>query len=186
MNAYIAAMEEPGRAQWQKPDTVVNWLGLKPGMTACDVGAGPGYFSLRLAAQVGPSGRVYAVDVEPAMLASLVAHLDKQGLHQVTPVLGRASDPLLPAHSCDVILVVDTYHHFPDRVAYLRTLAGALKPGGTLWLVDFHKRKLPVGPPVERKIAAAVVEKEAAAAGFGPALSQPGLPYQYALKFSVR
>ncbi len=182
MPGYIAAMEDPGRDAWQKPDTLLGWLDVKPGMTVCDVGAGPGYFTLRLAQRVGPAGRVFAVDVEPEMLAALATRLASQKLTNVTPVLALPHHPLLPAAACDVVLVVDTYHHFPDRVAYLKTLAASLKKGGALWMVDFHVKPLPVGPPPDHKLAPEVVEREAAAAGFKVVDRKDALPYQYVLK----
>ena len=107
---------------------MVKALRLRPGQVACDVGAGPGYFTLRLARAVGPAGRVYAVDVEPKILDALREKLAGSGLRNVTPVLALADDPLLPAAACDVVLIVDTYHHFPERVAYLGRLARALRP----------------------------------------------------------
>src|SRR5690348_8106363 len=86
--AYIAAQEEPAREAWQKPDRVVAALGIRPGQTVCDVGAGPGYFSFRLARAVGERGRVFAVDVEPKILEALRDRIEKRAITNVTPVLG--------------------------------------------------------------------------------------------------
>src|SRR5947209_16464942 len=91
---YVQMMEEPGRAEWQKPDEVVRALALKPGQVACDVGAGPGYFTLRLAKV---AGHVFAVDVEPRMADALRAHLRATNVRNVTPVISLDDDPLLPA-----------------------------------------------------------------------------------------
>ena len=140
LDALIAAQEEPGRAAWQKPEQVLDALALRAGQTVCDIGAGPGYFALRTAKRVGPGGRVLAVDVEPHILDALRARLEKSGARNVTPVLGLADDPLLPPSSCDLILIVDTYHHFPDRVAYLRRLAPLLRPQGRIANIDWQKR----------------------------------------------
>ncbi|MBI5496127.1 MAG: methyltransferase domain-containing protein [Deltaproteobacteria bacterium] len=183
LGAYIAHLEDPARDAWQKPDELVKALGLKPGQVACDVGAGPGYFSLRLARAVGPTGRVFAVDVEPGILAALVERLTRAKVQNVTPVLGAPDDPLLPAGACDTLLVVDTYHHFPDRVAYLGRLKAAVKRGGTLVIVDFHKRPLPVGPPPERKLSREQVLQEAAQAGWKLSAEHALLPHQYVLVF---
>src|SRR5688572_16467975 len=179
LDSYIAHLGNPGRDAWQKPDEVVRALALRPGQVACDVGAGPGYFSLRLARAVGATGRVYAVDVEPKILDALRERLAASGLRNVTPVLALADDPLLPAASCDVILIVDTYHHFPDRVAYLGRLTRALRPGGRIANVDYHKRETPVGPPLAHRLARETFLDEARKAGLVVAEEPAFLPYQY-------
>jgi len=179
LDGYIARMEEPSRAAWQKPDEVVRALGLRPGQVACDVGAGPGYFSLRLARAVGEAGHVYAVDVEPRILSVLRDRVQSSNARNVTPVLSLPDDALLPAASCDLILIVDTYHHFPDGPAYLRRLSRALRPGGRIANVDFHKRELPVGPPPEHKVAREAFLADATAAGLRLAEEHTFLPYQY-------
>ena len=179
LEGYIARMEEPSRAVWQKPDEVVRAFGLRPGQAACDVGAGPGYFSLRLARAVGKAGHVYAVDVEPRILAVLRDRVRSSNARNVTPVLSLPDDALLPAASCDLILIVDTYHHFPDGPAYLRRLTRALRPGGRIANVDFHKRELPVGPPPEHKVAREAFLADAAAAGLRLVQEHTFLPYQY-------
>ena len=176
---YIARMEEPSRAEWQKPDEVVRALGLRAGQVACDVGAGPGYFSLRLAGAVGDAGHVYAVDAEPRILTVLRERLRDSGARNLTPVLSLPDDALLPPASCDLILIVDTYHHFPDGPAYLRRLARALKPEGRIANLDFHKRELPVGPPPEHKVARETFLADAAAAGLQLLQEHAFLPYQY-------
>lgn len=164
LGAYIAAQEEPGRDRWQKPDQVVQALALRPGQTVCDIGAGPGYFALRLARVVGPRGRVYAVDVEPQVLDALRERLEKRRIKNVTPVLALGDDPLLPDAACDLALIVDTYHHFRDRPAYLRRLVQVLKPAGRIVNIDFRKQPTPVGPPQEHRIAREEFLREAAAA----------------------
>jgi len=179
LQAYIATQESPERDAWQRPDEVVAALGLAPGQVACDVGAGPGYFTLRLARAVGPSGRVYGVDVEPAMLAALRDRLTAAGLRNVTPVLSLPDDPLLPAAGCDLVLVVDTYHHFPDGPAYLVKLAAALRPGGRIVNVDFHKRETGVGPPVAHRVARETFLAQAASAGLAVRREDGFLPHQY-------
>jgi ubiquinone/menaquinone biosynthesis C-methylase UbiE len=164
--ACIAAQEDPARDRWQKPDQIVQALGVRAGQTVCDIGSGPGYFTLRLARAVGPQGRVFAVDVEPRILDVLRERIEARQLRNVTPVLGLGDDPLLPAASCDLILIVDTYHHFPDRTAYLRRLATILRPGGRVANIDYHRRATPVGPPQDHRVARDDFLREAAAAGF--------------------
>ncbi|MFL5273021.1 MAG: class I SAM-dependent methyltransferase [Anaeromyxobacteraceae bacterium] len=186
LDAYIRLMEEPGRADWQRPDEVVRALGLEPGATVADVGAGPGYFTLRLARAVGAAGQVFAVDVVPEMVAALRERIDRAGIGNVTPVLARGGDPLLPAASCDVVLVVDTFHHFPDGPGYLRTLARKLRPGGRLVNVDFHKRETPVGPPVEHRVSREEFLEAAHAADLDVVEEKDFLPYQYFLALAPR
>jgi ubiquinone/menaquinone biosynthesis C-methylase UbiE len=162
--AYIAAQEEPGRDRWQKPDQVLQALGIRAGQTVCDIGAGPGYFALRLAHLVGARGRIYAVDVEPRILEALRERIEKRGIDNITPVLALGGNPLLPDATCDLIVVVDTYHHFPDRPAYLRRLAQALKPAGRIANIDFRKQATPIGPPQEHRISREEFLRDAATA----------------------
>jgi len=115
------------------------------------------------------------------MLAVLVERLRRGGLTNVTPVLGRDDDPLLPARSCDLVLVVNTYHHFPGGPRYLRRLRRLLRPGGRLVNVDFHRRETPVGPPIERRIARETFLRHARRAGLRLSREATFLPYQYCL-----
>jgi ubiquinone/menaquinone biosynthesis C-methylase UbiE len=176
--AYLARLEGEDRAAWQRPDEVVAALGLAPGQIACDAGAGPGYFALRLARAVGPAGRVYAIDVEPRMIAVLEERVRAAGLGNVTPILAAGGEPL-PPEPCHAILIVNTYHHFPDGVATLRRLAGRLAPGGRLVNVDFHAGELPVGPPPEHKLSRDDFVAAAEAAGLRVVDERTFLPYQY-------
>lgn len=186
LDSYIARLVDPARDEWQKPDQLVSALKVLPGQSACDVGAGPGYFTLRLARAVGTAGLVYAVDVEPRILDALRTRVEESGARNVMPILGLGGDPLLPPAACDVILVVNTYHHFPDRTGYLRRLARSLKPGGRIVNVDYDKRETPHGPPMEHRIARDEFLREAGAAGLALAGEHTFLPYQYALELRVR
>jgi SAM-dependent methyltransferase len=179
LGAYARALTDPARDAWQKPDAVVGALGLRHASVACDVGSGPGYFTLRLARAVGAEGRVFAVDVEPDLLAALRDRLEASGVSNVTPVLSIPSDPLLPAGACDAVLVVNTYHHFPDGPAYLRRLAAALAPGGRIVNVDFEKRPTPVGPPVGHRVSREAFLADAAAAGLEVVAEPRLLEHQY-------
>jgi SAM-dependent methyltransferase len=179
LDAYAARLESADRAAWQKPDEVVAALELGPGQTACDVGSGPGYFTLRLARAVGPQGRVFAVDVEARLLSLLRDRLSGAGLTNVTPVLALPGDPLLPPAACDLVLVVNTYHHFPDGPAYLRGLQRVLRPGGRIANVDFHKRETPVGPALAQRVAREDFLRDAASAGLTLASEPAFLPHQY-------
>ncbi len=178
LEAYRARLEGPDRDAWQKPDAVVRALRLRPGATICEVGAGPGYFTLRLARAVGPKGEVFAIDAEPEMIRILRQRVRAARVTNVTPILARRGDAL-PPRSCRLVLVVDTFHHFPDGPAYLRALAGCLEPGGRIVNVDFHKRKTPVGPPVEHRVARREFLAAARGAGLRLAKEHRFLPYQY-------
>ena len=179
LTGYIAKLEDPARDVWQKPDEVMRLIALSPGQTACDIGTGPGYFALRMAKIVGEHGQVFGVDVEARILEVLRDRVGASALRNVTPVLALPGDPLLPPASCDVILIVNTFHHFPDGVAYLRRAARALKPGGRLINIDFQKRETPVGPPVAHRIAREEFLARAGEAGLTVVAEPTLLPYQY-------
>jgi len=181
---YLARLEDPARVEWQKPDDVVRALGLAPGMTIGEIGPGPGFFTRRLAAAVGEGGRVLAAEVVPEILAALRERL--QGIANVTPILADPDDPRLPRASCDRILVVNTYHHFPDGPAYLRRLGAALKPGGEIVNVDFEKRETPMGPPVEHRVSREDFLRDAEKAGLVARALELGLPHQYAIALRLR
>ena len=178
---YIASLEEPGRAEWQKPDEVIGALNLRAGETLCDVGSGPGYFALRAARRLEMSGWVYAEDVEATMLDALRDRVSQARLSNVTPILGMPDDPLLPRSACDVILVVNTYHLFPNGPAFLRRLAKSLKPAGRLVNIDFHRRETPQGPVLARRVARETFLRDAQRASFDLVSEENFLPYQYFL-----
>jgi ubiquinone/menaquinone biosynthesis C-methylase UbiE/broad specificity phosphatase PhoE len=182
--AYIALLEDPQRDAWQKPDEVVRALQLHAGDSVADIGAGSGYFTLRLADAVGAAGRVYAVDIGEDMLRHLEQRVRQAGLSTVEVIAARPDDPLLPPGSVDLVFICDTWHHIDDRPRYLATLARALKPGGRIAIVDFHRRELPVGPPPSMKLAREQVVAEFAAAGYRLAEEHRVLEYQYFLVFA--
>ena len=177
----LGRLEDPARARWQRPDRLIRALGLRRGETAAEIGAGSGYLVRRLARAVGPRGRVYAVDAEPRMLRVLLERLHRARIANVTPVLGHDDDPLLPDGSCDLVLVVNTYHHFPGGPRYLRRLARVLRRGGRLVNVDFHRRDTPVGPPIERRVSREAFLRDARRAGLRLIREATFLPYQYCL-----
>jgi ubiquinone/menaquinone biosynthesis C-methylase UbiE len=133
--------EGSSRDEWQQPERVISALGLRAGDRVADLGAGSGYFTVRLAQAVGPSGRVYAVDVDEAMNEYLRERVAQAGVGNVDVILGRFEDPLLPDGGIDLVLVVDTYHHLEDRIVYFRNLRRDLAPGGRVAVIDFDGRK---------------------------------------------
>ena len=178
---YLQRLEGSDRAAWQKPDEVVSALGLRPGDAACEIGAGPGYFALRLARAVGARGHVFAVEAAPTMLPILRQRIAEAGISNVTPVFALAEDPLLPPSSCDLALVVNTFHHVPDGVGYLRRIVRVLKPGGRVVNIDFREGELPVGPSPEHKLSREAFLRIAQGAGLRLQSEQTFLPYQYFL-----
>ena len=183
---WQAVFDDPKRDAWQKPDALVAALGLSPGMTVADVGAGTGYLSRRLSVAVGERGSVLAVEPEPNLVAHLRARAEREGTANVVPILASFDNPRLPARSVDVVLLLDTYHHIDDRREYFRRVQDALEPGGRVVVVDFRKEDLPVGPPSDHKIAREQVISEMTASGYALASEPDVLPYQYFLVFQVR
>jgi len=170
--------DDPARDAWQKPQAVVDAMGIAPGMTVADVGAGTGYFERRLSRAVGPSGVVLAVDIEPSMVDWLTKRAAREGWTNVRALLATVDDPKLPPGRVDRVLVVDTWHHIPNRVAYAAKLRAALAPGGTLTIVEFT-RDAPRGPPAPHRVSPEALESELRGAGFTTSRPAVELPYQY-------
>lgn len=177
---WTQIFDDPQREAWQRPDEIVRWLSLAPDARVADVGAGTGYFSVRLA-RVVTSGRVWAVDIEPNLVAFMQQRFAREAASNAFAVLSTERDALLP-EPVDVVLVVDTYHHIGDRTAYFQRVRGRLRPNGRVVIVDFRPEST-MGPPREMKLAPSVVTQEMTSAGFraGPTLDT--LPEQYVLTF---
>lgn len=181
---WAKVFDDPSRDAWQKPAEVIAELALPPQAVVADVGAGTGYFSVRLAKAL-PQGKVYAADIEPTLIRHLADRAAKEALVNLQPLLLDAKAPQLP-EKVDLILIVDTYHHFPDRPAYLQRFKASLKPGGRLVIVDFRLGEIPVGPPEQMRIAPASAAAELQAAGFtAPRLLESLMPYQYFLEVTA-
>jgi SAM-dependent methyltransferase len=174
---WVKDFDDPARDTWQHPDDVVAALELRPGMTVADVGAGTGYFTVRLARAV-PGGQVIATDIEPDMVRYLGERARREQLPNIRTVLAGAADPNLAAASVDRILVVDVWHHLGDRMRYAAGLAAALRPGGQIAVVDFAPTASH-GPPPEHRIAAAAIIADLEAAGLTAGVSPIQLPQQY-------
>ena len=177
---WAKRFEEPGRDAWQKPDEVVSALGLAPDARVADIGSGTGYFAVRLARAV-PQGKVYGVDIEPDMARYLGERARREGLGNLEAVLGEPGDAKLP-EAVDLVLVVNTYHHIGERVAYLRRLGEKLRPGGRVAIVDFREES-PKGPPRAHKLSPEQVRGELEAAGYRLTQTHDFLPDQYFLVF---
>jgi SAM-dependent methyltransferase len=177
---WSKVFDDPQRDAWQKPHEVIKALALTPDAVTADVGAGTGYFSVRLAHMV-PQGRVYAVDTEPDMVRHLAERAKKNGLKNLLAVAGKPDDPRLP-EKADLILFVDVYHHIDARERYFRKLGESLKPGGRIAVIDFHLDS-PVGPPKAARIPAGRVRMELKTAGYDVAQEHGFLPNQYFIVF---
>lgn len=180
---WVRVFDDADRDAWQRPDHVIEFLGIGPGQTVADLGAGTGYFTVLLARAVGSEGRVWAVDIEPALIEHLRGRAAEADLPQVRPVLAESDDPGLPRGGVDVVLIVNTWHHIDDRLRYLGTLGEALKPGGRVAVVDFREGELPVGPPPGHKLSRDEVVGEFREAGWLRVSESEELPYQYLLVF---
>lgn len=172
-------LEDSRRAEWQKPAEVVSALALRPEETVADIGTGTGYFTRLFAAH---SAEVYAVDVNARFLQSI----DSLRLPNVVTVHASEDNPRLPAAAIDTIFFCNVLHHIDDRPVYYAKLRAALRPGGRVVVIDFHKRPLPQGPPPSMKLAEEEVEQEFDRAGFRLDKKHGFLPYQYFLEFRVR
>jgi ubiquinone/menaquinone biosynthesis C-methylase UbiE len=182
----LGLLEAPDRDIWQHPDQVMDKLGIAEASVVADIGAGAGWFTIHLARRVGPNGVVYAEDVQSEMLAAIQRRVNALGLTNVKPILGKGSDPQLPARSLDAALMVDAYHEIDERgarVSMLRNLGNALRPNGRLGLIDFKLEGSGPGPDPEERVSPEIVVSEAKAAGLELISQETFLPYQYFLIF---
>lgn len=175
--SWAKVFDDPARDEWQQPDRVITALELAPNMDVADIGAGTGYFAVRLARAV-PDGRVIATDIEPDMVRYMTDRAAREHDTNLRAVLTPPTDPQLAAGSLDRILVVDVWHHLGDRAAYARSLAAGLRPGGRLAVVDF-KLDSTRGPPREHRLAPDEILADLRSAGLAASLSPPTLPDQY-------
>jgi ubiquinone/menaquinone biosynthesis C-methylase UbiE len=179
---WAETFDSPERRAWQLPAIVVRVLGIESGDSVADLGAGTGYFTQVLSRAVGSAGRVWAVDIEPEMLA----HIEKRddlGPGKVIPVLAAPDDPKLPEADVDLVLVVNTWHHIDARLDYLKRLEKTLTERGRVAIIDWHEGELPLGPPPGAKLSREALLAEFEQAGWRLATESVALPYQYLLVF---
>jgi predicted methyltransferase len=179
---WAGIFDDPARDEWQRPVTVLEFLGIEPGETVVDLGAGTGYFTKLLSVQVGSMGKVYAVDIEQAMLDHLMQR-DDVIAERVVPVLAEPNDPGLPDGEVDIVVVLNTWHHIKKRPKYLARLQKSLSPEGRVAIIDFRAGDLPVGPPPGHKLARDKVVSEFEKADWRLVAESVALPYQYVLIF---
>ena len=181
----LGLLDAPDRELWQRPDLIMDAMGIADGSVVADIGAGSGWFTIRLARRVGPQGIVYAEDVQQEMITALSRRASREGFKHVNPVLGTFSDPKLRAQSLDAALMVDSFHEVDaeNRVAMLSNLGQALKPQGRLGIVDFRLDGTGPGPAPEERVSPDVVIEAARKAGLKLIRQEPFLEYQYFLIF---
>ncbi len=177
----LGELEQPDRDEWQRPDKIMDALGVGERSVVADLGAGSGWFTIRLAGRVGPNGIVYAEDIQHQMIDAIKRRVAKIGLKNVTTVLGTAGDPRLPP--VDAVLIVDAYHEMEQPVALLRKVAASLKPEGVIGIVDFKKDGGGPGPAMEERVDPERVVRDAQAAGLVLRSRETFLKYQYMLVF---
>jgi SAM-dependent methyltransferase len=188
----IAGVMGVGGADWlvraervreEDPEKAVRMLQLKPGMVVADVGAGVGYYSAKLAVEIGPKGKVYATDIQPGMIRLLRENVAKRGLANVEAVLSTETSTGLPDNSIDLIILVDVYHEFAEPQKMIAGLKRALKPDGRLVLFEFRKEdpKVPIREEHKMSVAEAKAELEADGMVLDKVLED--LPWQHMMFF---
>src|SRR5579859_271581 len=177
-------LERPERESEENVEGALDAIGLQPGMTVAEVGAGTGYVALRMAKRVGPTGKVYANDLQPEMLELLRANAAKGGITNVETVLGGEADPKLPAGQIDLIILVDVYHEFSQPQKMLQGICRALKPDGRLVQLEYRKEdpNVPILPDHKMSVAEAKTEVEAEGFRLGPVIET--LPRQHILIYT--
>ena len=186
----LGLLEGPDREDWQKPDLIMDALRIAEGSVVADLGAGGGWFTVRLARRVGPRGRVYAEDVQPPMIDAIGNRIDRENMSNVVTVLGTADDPRLPS-GIDAALIVGSYHEMQfdeagkrrDPVVLLQNIARSLKPQGRLGVVDFLPGGGGPGPDPDQRVDPEAVIRAASAAGLTFISRDDVPPFEFLLIF---
>jgi ubiquinone/menaquinone biosynthesis C-methylase UbiE len=184
--AGAAWLDRPERIEEEQPDRALDVLKIARGAVVADVGAGSGYFTVRLSQRVGPAGKVYAADIQPEMLRLLGLRLTRDRISNVTLVQADVDDPKLPAGALDLELMVDVYHEFSAPQTMLRRLREALKPDGRLVLLEYRKEDPSIPIREDHKMSVAEAKLEVEAEGFTLSQVDESLPRQHILVFTKR
>ena len=177
----LGLLEGPDRDKWQKPDQIMDALRIADGSTVADIGAGAGWFTIRLARRVGPRGTVYAQDVQRQMLEAIRRRVAREGLENVQTRLGNDHDTGLPPRALDAVLVVDVYPEVDGPVQFLTSLTAALKPNGRIGIVNYKPGASGPGPAPDERVEQTAVEADVRAAGLRVLSRGTFLPFQYLL-----
>ena len=176
----IKRFESKERDEYQQPEKVLNYIGELEGKKVMDIGAGSGYFSVKLAAK---GAQVIAADVNQEFLDHIEKRIEDEKLDVIECRKIPYDSPALDAGEVDLVLIVNTYHHIEDRIAYFKKVKDGLNKNGELVVIDFFKKELPMGPSVDHKISREIVVQELQAAGFKiEEVLLDLLPYQYLIK----
>jgi len=188
-NGYLAMLERPEREEYQKKDEIMKTLELKPGQRVADIGAGSGYFTIPVAKAVGPTGKVWAIDIFQEMLTYIDRRLKAEQLENVELLKVERDDPQLPPAGVDMILMVDTYHYIQNRTEYAKKLREGLAPGGQVVVIDFIPKpweERPWGPPPEQHLSKEMLNSEMAEAGLKVVKDHDFLPEQYFVVYEAQ
>lgn len=182
---WVARFERPGREIYDRREAIVDAAGVKAGMTVADIGAGTGLFSLLFAEEVGPGGKVYAVDVSRVFVDNIARRARERGLKNIVGVVNTQTSTELPPAAVDLAFLSDTYHHFERPAAMLASLHRALRPGGRLMVIDFERIPGRSSSWVLGHVRAdkAQVKREVEAAGFRLTEDRPLLKENFFLVF---
>jgi len=183
---YLFYLESPKRDRWQKPEQVLDALRLPAGAVVADIGAGGGYFTEKFANRVGPTGHVYATDVQEIMLRRLRTRAADHHLANVTVVRAEFDDPKLPPETCDLAFFSSVYKEISHRVEYMQKLRGCLKKDGRVAILEYRPETKSPGPPVRYRLTEARVIGEMQAAGFVVQEKFDFLPRENFLVFGVK
>ena len=187
----LGLLEAPDRDQWNKPELIMDELGIADGSTVAELGAAGGWFTLRLARRVGPNGIVYAEDIQREMLEAIGQRVQGENLVNVRPVLGTPTDPRLPT-GIDAVVIVDSFHEMDEStdpsqvVRLLKNVARSLKPQGRLGVVDFLPGDGGPGPAADQRVDPQAVMKAATAAGLEFIKRENVPPFLFLLVFGRR
>lgn len=178
----LGLLEAPDREDWNKPDLIMDSVGIADGAVVADLGAGGGWFTIRLARRVGPNGVVYAQDIQPQMIEAINRRMQHEGVNNVRTVMGTSTDPRLPA-GIDAVLIVDAYHEMEDPVTLLKNVERSLKPQGRVGVVDFLPGGGGPGPSAEDRVKPDAVIEAAETAGLTLQKREGVPPFQFLLVF---
>lgn len=174
----LGVLEGADREQWQKPDQIMDALKIADGSLVGEIGAGGGWFTIRLARRVSQNGVVYAEDIQKEMLEVIRRRVEREGVKNVRTILGTTKDSRLP-HGLDAILIVGAYHEMENPVALLKDAAESLKPQGRIGIVDYSPGAGGPGPEPEQRVDQQTVIKGAMAAGLEVIAQEPVPPFMF-------